>query len=110
MDADNLKIVLAQAAEVGVDVLEQALRDWASQLAQEEAERERASAINSAAAAMKEANIPDGKIVTLLQKYYNLEKTEAISALGEGCLIFEKKKYIAKARQKIESASKKNKG
>ena len=57
MDADNLKIVLAHAAEVGVDVVEQALRDWASKLAQEEAERERVYAINSAAAAMVEANI-----------------------------------------------------
>lgn len=107
MDADNLKIILAHAAEVGIDVVEQALRDWANQQAMEEAERERSYAINSAAAAMVEANIPDSKIVALLQKYYNLEKTEATSALGEGRLIVEKKKYIAKARQKIESASKK---
>ncbi len=106
MDADNLKIILAHAAEVGIDVVEQALRDWASQQAKEEAERERTYAIKSAAAAMVEAKIPDGKLVALLQKYYNLEKSEATSALGEGRLIVEKKKYIAKARQKIVNASK----
>ena len=106
MDTENLRIILGRIKELGVDTVCMALSDWGDNIAMEAGNAERAYAINCAAAAMVEAQIPDVKIAELLHKYYRLDAHETASALGEGRLMVANKRKIAKNPPKLKSQSK----
>lgn len=61
--------------------------------------------LGCAAAALVEAKVPDSKITALLIKYFLCNNEEAITALGRGRLMVEKKAFIAKGRNKAAKAS-----
>ena len=104
---DKIRDAWDLTKEIASDAWDEARTRHENELKQEVSEKEWTRALHCAAAALVDAHIADSKIVELLQKYFRIEAHEAKSALGEGHLIVEKKKNIAKARRKIESASKK---
>lgn len=102
---NEIKKIAMGIKDIGIDAFCQAIYDHEEAAVQRVADEERTYAIECAAAALVDAQVPDTKIVDLLQKYYRIDGHDAASALGEGRLMVARRKPTAKKSKQTGQSS-----
>lgn len=103
------KKVIAGAGDLALEATRQVVSAHEDEAISAVANAERKTALECAAAALVEAEVPDSKITALLKKYFLCNNEEAAAALGRGRLMVERKAFIAKSREKATKAKSSNK-
>lgn len=102
---NEIKKIAIGIKEIGLDAFCQAIYDHEAVAVQKAADSEMAYAIECAAAALVDAQIPDVKIADLLQRYYHIDEHGAATALGKGRLMVARKKNTAKKNKQPSQSS-----